>query len=327
MRPVPSPAVWRCGVFTVAEAQAEGWTPSALRHAVRAGRLIRLRPGVFAVPPLDGPGRPTELLAQRAVGAAVANHGVHVSHLAAARLARIDSWAPEPHPCVTHSGTAVSAIEGVHAHRADLPPSATAVLGVDLLVTAPGRTVVDVAREFGVEAGVVVADSALRTRLGARERLDHAVRQARGRPRVDRARSAVEFADARSESVLESRSRHRMAVAGLPAPLTQVDILTLSGRLVGRADFYWPEFGVIGEADGLGKYDGFRSLTAEKLREDALRDLGLEIARWVWDDLEPFDVVRARIERAFARGAVKTGPRRWRAVQRPWQHLPPRKVV
>ena len=40
---------------------------------------------------------------------------------------------------------------------------------------------------------------------------------------------------------------------------------------------------------------------AEKRREAAPRDHGLEVVRWVWDEPEPFDVVAARIRRAFAR--------------------------
>jgi hypothetical protein len=41
----------------------------------------------------------------------------------------------------------------------------------------------------------------------------------------------------------------------------------------------------------------------EKVREDALRDDGLEVARWVWDEIDAFDLPEARIRRAFARGA------------------------
>jgi hypothetical protein len=39
----------------------------------------------------------------------------------------------------------------------------------------------------------------------------------------------------------------------------------------------------------------------EKRREDALRDHGLEVVRWVWDELDRFDEVAARVRRAFAR--------------------------
>jgi hypothetical protein len=39
----------------------------------------------------------------------------------------------------------------------------------------------------------------------------------------------------------------------------------------------------------------------EKRREDALRDRGLQVVRWVWDELDPFDLPVGRLHRAFAR--------------------------
>ena len=71
----------------------------------------------------------------------------------------------------------------------------------------------------------------------------------------------------------------------------------------------------LGEFDGRLKYgrmlhgdaDLEDVLWQEKCREDALRELGWEIVRWVWADLwQPSRLVE-RIERAFARAAS----RRW----------------
>ena len=42
----------------------------------------------------------------------------------------------------------------------------------------------------------------------------------------------------------------------------------------------------------------------EKRREDSFRDYGHEVARLVWSELDGHDTqVRARLERAFARGS------------------------
>lgn len=41
---------------------------------------------------------------------------------------------------------------------------------------------------------------------------------------------------------------------------------------------------------------------AEKLREDALRDLGWQVVRWGWADLRDPAELRRRLERAFQRG-------------------------
>jgi very-short-patch-repair endonuclease len=93
---------------------------------------------------------------------------------------------------------------------------------------------------------------------------------------------------------------------GLPAPELQVPLGDASR--VGIVDFYWREFGVVGEADGLMKYDEEQpeSLRAEKLRQEALEDVGFIVIRWTWDDIwrRP-DWVEARLRSAFMRGAQR----------------------
>jgi hypothetical protein len=42
----------------------------------------------------------------------------------------------------------------------------------------------------------------------------------------------------------------------------------------------------------------------EKLREDRLRDEGVAVVRWVWDDFKHPEALRARIRRALARAGV-----------------------
>lgn len=41
----------------------------------------------------------------------------------------------------------------------------------------------------------------------------------------------------------------------------------------------------------------------EKLREDAIRDQGLQVVRWTWDDLRRPELIIDRLRRAFARTA------------------------
>ena len=45
----------------------------------------------------------------------------------------------------------------------------------------------------------------------------------------------------------------------------------------------------------------------EKLREDALRDVGRNVVRWIWADLARFHVVADRLDRAFRRGGPGAG--------------------
>jgi hypothetical protein len=130
----------------------------------------------------------------------------------------------------------------------------------------------------------------------------------RRRPGTRGARRAIGFADGLSESVGESRSRVAIAAAGLPVPVLQWEVhAAAGGRFVGRVDFGWPELTVVGEFDGLIKYgralrpgqDPAEVLVAEKLREDALRDEGLGVVRWIWADLTAFGPIARRLRSRF----------------------------
>jgi very-short-patch-repair endonuclease len=89
----------------------------------------------------------------------------------------------------------------------------------------------------------------------------------------------------------------------------QREIHGADGRLVARVDFLWPGQRTVGEFDGKIKYGRLLKpgqsldevLYDEKLREDALRDLGWQVVRWRWQDLHRHGVLRDRVLRAFAR--------------------------
>ncbi|HVH20821.1 MAG TPA: hypothetical protein VNA11_00035 [Pseudonocardia sp.] len=177
-----------------------------------------------------------------------------------------------------------------------------------LPVTGLARTVVDLARTVPFEEAVEVADAALRGRPDQRAPLAPVVlaaelaRAARW-PGSPPARRAIAFADGRSASVGESRSRVAIAGAGLPAPVLQWAVRDRAGRLVGYTDFGWPELHTVGEFDGRVKYgrllrsgqDAGDSVFAEKVREDRLRDLGLAVVRWTWSDLTDFTPTADRL--------------------------------
>jgi hypothetical protein len=118
------------------------------------------------------------------------------------------------------------------------------------------------------------------------------------------------FADERSESVGESRSRVLFHRIGIPAPQLQVSVRRRDGSLIGRSDFGWEAMATLGEFDGRVKYGRLlrRGQSAgdavyeEKLREDELRDTGRQVVRWTWPELDTADVVEERLLRAFARG-------------------------
>jgi hypothetical protein len=112
-------------------------------------------------------------------------------------------------------------------------------------------------------------------------------------------------------------SRVRLMEEGLPRPELQQEIFGPDGRLVARVDFYWDQHKTVGEFDGKIKYGRLLKpgqriedvVFAEKLREDAVRDLGLQVVRWTSPDLYRVGILRDRVLRAFARASRST-----------WQH-------
>ena len=82
------------------------------------------------------------------------------------------------------------------------------------------------------------------------------------------------------------------------------------GVLIGWSDFRWEEFRTLGEFDGKQKYGTLLkpgqtiadAVFEEKRREDALRHLGWQIVRWLWEDRYHPEELRRRLERGFERG-------------------------
>ncbi len=200
-------------------------------------------------------------------------------------------------------GGSRTARPGIRLHTAALP--AGQVVGRrGVRVTSVARTVVDLARTSSFRAGVVVADSALHERRASRAEL-RAVLTACGRwPGIQQARQVVAFADARSESVLESISRAAFRDQGLPSPDLQAWVGDDDG-VIGRTDFLWRGYRTIGEADGAIKYSDPSRAMAQLQRDALLRAAGFEVVHFTWDEImrDPGQVAAA-IRAAFRRGAA-----------------------
>lgn len=166
-----------------------------------------------------------------------------------------------------------------------------------LLVTTLARTVVDIAATAETRRAIVMADAVLfhdaDHGVHPRLRRDELLAAADSRGRFSgfrRARSVIDFAETQAATPIESVSRFTMHQLGCPRPQLQVAHYDRAG-FIGNTDFAWPEFGVVGEADGRQKYldERFRGgrsaeqvVYDEKLREDRLRALPRKVARWGW---------------------------------------------
>lgn len=262
--------------LTTAEAEGQGLNRRARERLTAAGHWSHPRKGLWLPGPPDVP-RAAHAAALAAAREALSGP-VFGSHETAAFLHGIVDDPPALVHVTRAHGSARS-YRGLRVQRAQLPAE-----HLRAGLTCPARTVVDLARSRTGGAALAGADQALRLGLVGRDELHRVLADLAGRPGVARAREVVGLADPGSESVLESLSRWLMHRGGVLVPQRQVRLRDARG-LVGRVDFLWDDHRVVGEADGLGKYDRPEVLRSEKLRQDRLERLGFRVVRWGWRDV------------------------------------------
>ena len=289
--------------------RAQGLDSHEIRRMRQRGELLAARRGAYVA---DRPEEQTVEARHRELILATVpqlDDGAIISHASAAVLHGLPAWSSalaRVHVTRNRSGggrrRSVVHVNGAPLSAQDL----TIVDGVPS--TSLARTVLDLARSLPMEQAVAAGDRALAAGLNPIE-LERGLLGMQYWPGVKRARRVVAFLDGRSESAGESASRVRLVQQGLPCPDLQREIFDADGRLIARVDFCWDEERTVGEFDGKQKYGRLLQpgqrieevVYAEKVREDALRDLGWQVVRWLWRDLYRNGVLRDRVRRAFAR--------------------------
>jgi hypothetical protein len=310
------------GVATRKQLAAAGTSRTQVRRLVNAGRLVVVRRGVYtsarraAVSESDK--RRAHVLQVAAVLASC-NFPAVASHRSAALIHGLDLIGKQGTETVTvtrspGTGGSRSLRKGVNTHAAELPVRHLDVCD-GIRLTSVARTVVDLARTCSFREGVVVADSALRTGQITVPKISEVISDCARWPGVRRARAVAAFSDHRSESALESIGRVVFSEYRLPAPALQVWVGGDLG-VVGRADYFWPRYRTIAEADGAVKYADPRGAMRQLDRDARLRDAGFEVVHFTWQEvtLTPWQVVE-RIRAAFVRGAARARSEHQRPVR------------
>jgi hypothetical protein len=295
-------------VVTTAELLRGGLSPEQVARLARNGDLIPVSQGVYVTAAVAAQLRQLsagELLMRAAAALATSGAGAVVSHHTAAELHGLDLLSTPPGVAITRppGQGSRSGKAGVQVHAARLPAGHIGSR-VAIPLTTVARTVVDLARSQDFTSGVVVVDSALHKGLTSKHELRRVLAELPRSRGSRQAAGVVEFADRRSESVLESIARVGFRDCGLPAPDLQVE---LGGdEFAARVDFYWREFRTVVEVDGAMKYDD-RSAAMRQLRRDSwLRRAGLEVEHFGWREItETPDEVAATIRTAFRRGVQR----------------------
>ncbi len=304
------------GLVTRYQALEAGYTERRLKTLLQpGGSWVGVRRGVYAERWEWDQADEARRHLLRVVAATMTTNGLYVlSHTSAAvvhGLACRPFWCELVH--MSHPGVRGGRTEGgVKHHPAAVPEDQIVQIG-DLAVTSLERTGVDIAREYGVEDGVVACDQVL-NRGGRRSAMKDVLAQMWSWPYVTHARTAVDLADGGAENIAESLARMLVIELGYGKPETQVWIedggrrarvdLHLSGHIFefdGRLKY-------VGTANGGVAEDVERVLWDEKLREDWLRSLGFGISRIVWADL--FGPARRTALRRLEREYLATMARR-----------------
>ena len=294
------------GVFLRREALACGYTDRDLSAAVRRGLLVRVRHGAYVA---------------SAVWAAANIEQRHRIRTVAVVLAHGDRVALSHTTAALHHGFRLWNVDlgRVHLLRLDGGPSrvfgdlvyhaagwaADDICDRDgMLATAPARAAVEAASLQGVEAGLVILDSAIDLKAATPRELAGAFESMIGWPSTRSLQISIRLMRPGAQSVGETRTRYLCWMHGIPEPQLQFEVFDSGGALVGITDFAWPELGVLGEFDGRVKYGRLLRpgeepgdvVFREKRREDALRDVtGYRMVRVIWDDLGVARRTAARI--------------------------------
>lgn len=255
------------GVVTRDQLLALGLSPSAIDRRLRAGRLIRLHPGVYAVGHTAISFHARQLATVLACGpTAVLSHG------SAAALWDLVGSQPSRIHVIVRTSAGITGPAGVHLHRYRSLADEDVTRRMAIPVTDVARTLLDLAsvlpprklRRALAQADVLrLLDFAQVDRLvaahpgrpGARV-LATLVREQEPDPELSR--STLE------ELFLEFFDRH-----GFPPPRVNVEVEGV------EADFHWPDRRVTVEADSFGYHR-----TRAAFERDRERDAQLAAAGW-----------------------------------------------
>ena len=299
------------GLLRARDAAAAGLSRRDVAGLARAGQLLRVCRGwyclaVAAAPPTEGESpaerhRRRHALLARAMIREFSDRAVasHHSALVLDGLPTFGADLDRVHVTRTHDRFSRQR-PGLTVH--EQVAGSTADEGVIEIPVAVVQTGV----VNGPMASLIAADAALHRGLASVGGLSRALALVAG-PGVGRVRRILPFADGRSESPGETRTRHLLTMMGLPST---PQVIIEDAGFHARVDLLLQDAPVVVEFDGFVKYamllgPGQRTpgevVYAEKVREDRLRSLGYEVVRVTWSDLSQPALLRRRMDSAISR--------------------------
>ncbi|WP_231972223.1 endonuclease domain-containing protein [Nocardiopsis alborubida] len=295
------------GLLSWSQARHAGLTKSDVRRLLRNGTWGHPYPRVYSVRALLGLADPALRLRTAAMAAQLAlGPRSFAAGETAARLwgmQGLPAWDGFSVHMVIPALGAQRHVHGITLHSWDTLPEEVGTIGHGIRLTTPGRTLRDTLLQVDRETAVCLMDSVLNQGLVRDEDVEHLELANRGRRGCVRIRSWWPLADGRSASPLETRVRLVCTDGGLPPTDLQRRFHDGTGRLIGVVDFWWEEFGLIGEADGIGPHSQPHVLARDRERQNALQTWHPQtrVVRFTWRDLQRPEYILVTIVQAGAR--------------------------
>jgi hypothetical protein len=282
------PAALTAGAFSLEEARRHGLTKDHLLGA----SWRRLGGGFYALRAIaDDPIVVIAATSRRLPATAI------FSGRTAAWLHGLDLPPCKPVEVTLPLSSHTSRLAGIAVRRAAVMASEM-VTRRGHATTSAVRTLADLARRLPLVEAVTALDMALHRRL---LQLDELGSWACAHPRypgIARLRRTIELAEPATESVMETRLRLLLVIAGLPRPQAQVSLYGDAGNFLGRPDFYYPLHRLALEYDGSGHRE---NLTGDNRRQNRMVDAGYRLLRFTAADvLSAPDSVVALVRRALS---------------------------
>jgi predicted transcriptional regulator of viral defense system len=259
------------GVVSWAQLRELGFGRNAISNAVRAARLVRVHPRVYAV----GHGR-LDMRGRLIAALLYAGPGAALSHTTAGWFWRLVSASPT----VIHVSAPgrVRSLPTVVVHH---PRRFHVVVHDGLRVTAVGRTLVDVAGMLGFEHVLkAIANASFRGLLPPNEAISALKRGRRGSAAVRRALAQMLPELVHTVSPLEDLFVILCDAAGLPAPEMNRYVLGF------KVDAIWRDRKIAVELDGGRSHGHPVAVHADRARDLALRRAGWIVLRYSRQQIE-----------------------------------------
>jgi len=283
-------ATMQYGVVSRAQLLAAGIGPGAIETRLKRHQLHPLHRGVYAVGHTALVPLAREMAAVLACGPSAV-----VSHYAAGSLLRLLESAVDIID-VTVPRTNRRR-PGIRVHRSRSLAAEDVCVHRGLPVTAPARTLLDLAEVATARDLERAFDEAVTKELTSHAALIAVVERSRGHRGTGKLRDLLTRTDEPSLTRSEAEERFLALVreAGLPTPAVNVQ---MAGYLV---DFLWRDQALVVEVDGYRFHSSRSAFERDRRRDADLNAAGFRVIRITWRQLveEPLAVI-ARIARALA---------------------------